>query len=39
MAEFKGPVAVKIEEVQNHAGVSFVNCQLMGAVDFGIENR
>lgn len=27
-----GPVAVKIEEVQNHAGVSFVNCQLMGAV-------
>lgn len=27
-----GPVAVKVEEVQNHAGVSFVNCQLMGAV-------
>lgn len=27
-----GPVAVKVEEVQNHAGISFVNGQLMGAV-------
>jgi hypothetical protein len=27
-----GPTAVKVEEVQNHAGISFVNGQLMGAV-------
>jgi hypothetical protein len=27
-----GPVAIKVDEVQNHAGISFVNSQLMGAV-------
>lgn len=27
-----GPVALKVEELQNHAGISFVNGQLMGAV-------
>ncbi|NIM81419.1 MAG: hypothetical protein GTN53_24520 [Candidatus Aminicenantes bacterium] len=27
-----GPTAIKVEEVQNHAGISFVNSQFMGAV-------
>ncbi|HOJ33107.1 MAG TPA: glycosyl hydrolase family 28-related protein [Candidatus Hydrogenedentes bacterium] len=28
-----GPCAVRVEQVQEHAGVSFVNCQMMAGVD------
>lgn len=34
-----GPVAVKIEAVQSHAGVIFENCQFMSGFDIGPENR
>ncbi|NDV61577.1 hypothetical protein G0Q06_03860 [Puniceicoccales bacterium CK1056] len=34
-----GPVAVQINQVQPHAGVQFVNCQFMGTVKIGPENK
>jgi hypothetical protein len=34
-----GPCAVKVDAVQRHAGVSFVNGQLMAGVEIGAQNQ
>lgn len=34
-----GPLAVKIDAIQPHAGVAFENCQLMAGFEIGPENR
>jgi len=34
-----GPVAVKVDRVQNHAGVAFENCQFMTGIEIGPENK
>ncbi len=34
-----GPVAVQVDAVQDHAGVSFVNGQMMATVEIGPDNR
>jgi hypothetical protein len=34
-----GPVAVRVDRVQDHAGVTFSNCQMMATVEVGPENR
>lgn len=34
-----GPLAVKVDAVQRHAGVSFVNGQIMATVEVGTENE
>ncbi len=34
-----GPVAVRIEAVQEHAGVAFENCQFMAGFEIGSDNR
>jgi len=34
-----GPLAVKIDEVQAHAGVAFENCQFMSGFEIGSDNR
>jgi hypothetical protein len=34
-----GPIAVMVRKTQVHAGVQFVNCQLMATVKIGPENR
>ena len=34
-----GPLAVKVDQVQAHSGVSFVNCQLMSSVEVSDANR
>jgi hypothetical protein len=33
-----GPTAVRVESVQSHAGVSFVNCQFMAGIEVGPAN-
>ena len=33
------PVAVKVDKVQGHAGVQFVNSQFMGTIEVGKDNR
>ena len=33
------PVAVRVDEVQSHAGVQFINAQFMATVEIGEENR
>ena len=34
-----GPVAVKIDELQAHAGVAFENCQFMSGFEIGPQNK
>lgn len=34
-----GPVAVKIDELQPHAGVAFENCQFMSGFEIGSDNK
>jgi len=34
-----GPTAVRVESVQSHAGVSFVNCQFMAGIKVAKTNR
>jgi len=34
-----GPLAVKVEQVQQHAGIAFENCQLMSGLEIGPENK
>jgi hypothetical protein len=34
-----GPLAVKIEAVQSHAGVIFENCQFMSGFEIGADNK
>jgi len=34
-----GPLAVKIDAVQNHAGVAFENCQFMSGFEISPDNR
>lgn len=34
-----GPVAVKIDELQEHAGVAFENCQFMSGFEIGPQNK
>ncbi|MBI3682100.1 MAG: hypothetical protein HY235_17095 [Acidobacteria bacterium] len=34
-----GPLAVKIDEVQSHAGVAFENCQFMSGFEIGPQNK
>jgi hypothetical protein len=34
-----GPVAVKIDELQDHAGVAFENCQFMSGFEIGPRNK
>jgi hypothetical protein len=34
-----GPVAVKIDELQAHAGVAFENCQFMSGFEIGPQNQ
>ena len=35
----EGPLAVKVDEVQPHAGVAFENCQFMSGFEIGPDNR
>ncbi len=34
-----GPCAVRVEHVQDHAGVTFANCQIMAGVEILPSNR
>ncbi len=34
-----GPLAVKVDRVQDHSGISFCNSQMMATVEIGPENR
>jgi hypothetical protein len=34
-----GPVAVRIDELQEHAGVAFENCQFMSGFEIGPQNK
>ncbi|MBN1290406.1 MAG: hypothetical protein JXB48_01080 [Candidatus Latescibacteria bacterium] len=33
-----GPLAVKIEKLQDHAGIAFENCQFMNSIEIGEQN-
>jgi len=33
-----GPLAVKVDSVQQHAGIAFENCQFMSGIEIGPEN-
>lgn len=34
-----GPVAVRVDKVQSHAGVAFENCQFMTGIEIGPQNK
>ncbi|MHB0999660.1 MAG: glycosyl hydrolase family 28-related protein [Armatimonadota bacterium] len=34
-----GPLAVKVDEVQSHAGIAFENCQFMSGFEIGPDNK